>query len=169
MFNPARDAVYLAEILAHQGQFQEAGKAFNKAGHVDEAVNMFADLRQWDDAKRFAALSSTVDARELLRRQAEWSEEVSDWSSAADMFVKGGEPAKAVRLLGEKMPPGWAKQMTDIAVDLKLHDTNRPILFQSASYLAGKPKKKRNHLDQRNLLACLQYTACLPAYLSLFF
>ena len=101
---------------------------------------MFADLRRWDDAKRFAALSATIDARELLRRQAEWSEEVSDWSSAADMFVKGGEPAKAVRLLGEKMPPGWAKQMTDVAVDLKLHDTNRPILFQSAAYLAGKKK-----------------------------
>jgi hypothetical protein len=27
-----RDAVYLAEILAHQGAFQDAGKAFNKVG-----------------------------------------------------------------------------------------------------------------------------------------
>lgn len=127
---------------------------------------MFADLRRWDDAKRFAALSATIDARELLRRQAEWSEEVSDWSSAADMFVKGGEPAKAVRLLGEKMPPGWAKQMTDVAVDLKLHDTNRPILFQSAAYLAGKKKKptwtKETSAPACNTLpACLQYTACL--------
>jgi hypothetical protein len=59
--------VYLAEILAHQGSFQDAGKAFNKAGHVDKAVDMFADLRQWDDAKRFAALSNTTDARELIR------------------------------------------------------------------------------------------------------
>ena len=83
-----RDAVYLAEILAHQGAFQDAGKAFNKAGHVDRAVDMFADLRLWDDAKRFAALSSTIDARELIRRQGEWSVEVSDWASAADMFVK---------------------------------------------------------------------------------
>ena len=92
-----RDTVYLAEIPAHQGAFQDAGKAFNKAGHVDRAVDMFADLRLWDDAKRFAALSSTIDARELIRRQGEWSVEVSDWASAADMFVKGGEPAKATR------------------------------------------------------------------------
>jgi intraflagellar transport protein 122 len=53
------------------------------------------------------------------------------------MFVKGGEPLKAVRLLGEKQPAGWAKQLADIAVDLPAHDVNRPVLLQCASYLAA--------------------------------
>lgn len=44
---------------------------------ADKAITMFIDLRQWEEAKVFAASSGgSVDAKELTRRQAEWAEEV---------------------------------------------------------------------------------------------
>lgn len=44
---------------------------------TDKAISMFIDLRQWEEAKVFAASSGgAVDAKELTRRQAEWAEEV---------------------------------------------------------------------------------------------
>lgn len=46
-------------------------------GMADKAITMFIDLRQWEEAKVFAASSGgSVDAKELTRRQAEWAEEV---------------------------------------------------------------------------------------------
>lgn len=46
---------------------------------ADKAITMFIDLRQWEEAKVFAASSGgSVDTKELTRRQAEWAEEVSE-------------------------------------------------------------------------------------------
>jgi uncharacterized membrane protein YgcG len=77
---------------------------------------------RWDDALLFAANTkdqSQKDAnKELIRRQAEWNEEVGDWVRAAEMFVKSGDANKAVRLLGDNQPNGWAQFMSTIASDL---------------------------------------------------
>ena len=127
--------VYRAEIMAFQGQYQEAAKAFARAGSIESAINMFADLRQWEEAKVFAASSDKIDSRELVRRQAEWAEEVGDWSSAADMYVGAGDPKRAVEILGEKKPSKWADQMASIAADMA-KETNRQTLMMCAKHLA---------------------------------
>lgn len=48
-------AVFQAEILAYAGRYQDAAKAFTRAGKVELAIDLFADLRQWEEAKLFAA------------------------------------------------------------------------------------------------------------------
>ncbi|KAJ8607792.1 hypothetical protein CTAYLR_009237 [Chrysophaeum taylorii] len=105
--------VLQGELLAYAGQYQEAAKVFSRAGKVQLAIDLFADLRQWEEAKMFAA-SSDVDSRELVRRQAEWAEEIEDWNAAAEMYVSV-DPARAVQLLGERRHPGWVKQLASIA------------------------------------------------------
>lgn len=46
---------------------------------VDKAISMFIELRQWDEAKVFAASSGgLISGQELTRRQAEWAEEASE-------------------------------------------------------------------------------------------
>ena len=50
--------------MAFQGQYQDAAKAFARAGSIESAINMFADLRQWEEAKVFAASSEKIDSRE---------------------------------------------------------------------------------------------------------
>ncbi len=66
------------------------------AGAVDRAMEMFSDLRQFDEAKKWAeefAASGRGDQRsvqELINRQAEWSEEVKNYDAAAEMYIKVG-------------------------------------------------------------------------------
>ena len=47
-----------AEICAWSGDYQEAAKAYARMGEVEKAINLFVDLRQWDEAKVFAAGNS---------------------------------------------------------------------------------------------------------------
>lgn len=89
-----------ADALAYSGKYQEAASVFVKNGQPELAIELFADLRQWDEAKTFAA-SSTIDTRDLVRRQAEWAEEVGDWATAADLYVSSKESMRAVRVLGD--------------------------------------------------------------------
>eukprot|EP00854_Cymbomonas_tetramitiformis_P014886 gene14886-17599_t len=45
------DSLYLAEILAYQGRYQEAAKMYAKCNRVELAMEMFSDLRQFEEAK----------------------------------------------------------------------------------------------------------------------
>ena len=70
---------------------------------------------------------------------------------AGDKPVQGGDPLKSVKLLGEKQPEGWAKQLADIAVDLPAHNANRPVLLQCASYLADAGEVSQSVACERTL------------------
>ncbi|CAD8208598.1 unnamed protein product [Paramecium pentaurelia] len=43
-----------AEALAYQGRFMDAGNLLIKVGQADRAVQLFKELRRWDDAINFA-------------------------------------------------------------------------------------------------------------------
>eukprot|EP00903_Cladosiphon_okamuranus_P013353 g12445.t1 len=102
------EACSSAELLAHQGNYQGAAKTWARNGMADKAISMFIDLRQWEEAKVFAASSGgSVDAKELTRRQAEWAEEVGDWSVASDLFLKSGEPLRAAEITIKGKGEGW--------------------------------------------------------------
>ena len=106
------EALFRAESFAYQGKFQEAAKVFAKAGRVDKAMEMFSDLRQFDEAKRWAeeyATSKGGDVsvvQEFVHRQAEWAEEVSDYASAASMYIQAKKKYdKAVAAPGQDRRP----------------------------------------------------------------
>ena len=40
-------------MLAHQGKYQEAAKLYCKANRVERAIDMFSDLRKWDEARQY--------------------------------------------------------------------------------------------------------------------
>ncbi|CAM9531119.1 unnamed protein product [Ectocarpus sp. 6 AP-2014] len=104
-----------AELLAHQGNYQGAAKTWARNGMADKAITMFIDLRQWEEAKVFAASSGgAVDAKELTRRQAEWAEEVGDWSVASELFLKSGEPLRAAEITIKGRGEGWQDALAEI-------------------------------------------------------
>lgn len=107
-----QDQLFLAEILAYQGQYQDAAKVYSRAGHVDKAIDMFTDLRQWEEANLFAASSDAIDSKTLVKRQAEWAEEVGDWKAAAEMYVQAGDYLKAIRINGERQ---WHSELVEVA------------------------------------------------------
>ena len=103
-----------AQILAWSGKYQEAAKCYARMGEVSKAINLFVDLRQWEEAKVFAAGTNSIDSSDLVRRQAEWAEETNDWKKAAEMFLTAGEPLRAVRIIGENKGKDWQTVMIEI-------------------------------------------------------
>ena len=72
----------------YQSRFTDAARVFEKAGHVDLAIEMFLDLKRYDDAKNYAGKgSSKHSVSDLMKRQAEWSKATADWRSASEMYV----------------------------------------------------------------------------------
>jgi hypothetical protein len=70
-------------------------------------MEMFSDLRQFDEAKKWAeefAASGRGDQRsvqELINRQAEWSEEVKNYDAAAEMYIKAKKFDRAIAILAK--------------------------------------------------------------------
>mmetsp|Transcript_3049 Transcript_3049/g.4655 ORF Transcript_3049/g.4655 Transcript_3049/m.4655 type:complete len:1198 (+) Transcript_3049:84-3677(+) len=132
----ADDQLFLAEIFAHQSKYQEAAKLFAKCGHTERAIEMFSDLRQWEEAKQFAQNSDSMNVKELIRRQAEWSEETSDWKAAAQMYLASGDYMRGIAILGER---GWVDQLIEVTRNLAKSET------QALSLCATYFRKAENH------------------------
>ena len=90
-----------AEILAFQGQYQQAARVLAQAGQVQKAIDLFSDLRKWEEAAEFARNAEGIDVRELMRAQAEWSVEMSDLPGAAKMWLAAGCYTEAIKLFQE--------------------------------------------------------------------
>lgn len=100
------DDAMMAEVFAFQGKYQEAAKRYQRIGMTERAMQMFSDLRQFDEAKRWAeSVGSSVGGgghvQELMQRQAEWSEEVNNNAQAAEMYIKLNKFERAIALLGK--------------------------------------------------------------------
>ena len=69
-------------VTGVQGKYEEAAAAYERVGAVEQAMEMWTDLRQFDKASQWAERagqgSASVDA--LRAQQALWSEEVKDLS-----------------------------------------------------------------------------------------
>lgn len=109
----AADSQYLAEVLAYAGKYQDAAKLHIKAGTVDKAVEMFADMRLWAEARKFAeeAAQGRVDVSGLMLKQAAWCEDSGDVTAAATIYSGLGMAARAVTLLAER---GLYVQLLDL-------------------------------------------------------
>ena len=114
-----------------------------------DGVRATQDLRQWDEAKAFAQASKNVDATELTRKQAEWAEETSDWSAAADLQVSAGNALQAVRLLHEHKPEGWIEKLSlivrRVAAEDVLRQCARAFLANGADPCGNTPSTRRRH------------------------
>jgi intraflagellar transport protein 122 len=131
------DAVFVGRILAYEGRYLDAAKAFEKAGAVDHAIEMYTDLRQWDAAKAFAAKSKSMDVGHLTRMQAEWSRDTADWKSAAVMFADSGDYEGAINLLVDHK---GADQLIQLA--RRLPKTEEVHLRRIAEFFRGNNQPK---------------------------
>lgn len=65
----------------------------------------------------------------LISRQAEWSEEVEDVKSAAEMYIQAKNYDKAVALLGKH---GWGDMLLQVVREID--KTEKDLLLKCASY-----------------------------------
>jgi len=105
-----------AQVLAFQGKYAEAAQLFGRAKHHNLAVEMFTELRKWDEAKNWAqqgekagsnskgapvlgdAKTEDSIAQGLILKQAASSEEDGDLRAAGEMYLTAGQHRKAVEI-----------------------------------------------------------------------
>ncbi|ETV94469.1 hypothetical protein H310_11793 [Aphanomyces invadans] len=133
-------AIVLAEILAYQGKFHMAAKLLGDYDEATKAIQLFSDLRMWDDAKKYAAASKSIDVKQLVQDQAKWAEDVHDWRAATEMYLASGNVPKAVQIMGAR---GWFNDLMEV---VQRPDCDPKVLSMCAEYLlhAGKFKQCRD-------------------------
>jgi len=112
-----------AQVLAFQGKYTEAAQCFGRAKQYNLAVEMYTELRKWDEAKHWAhqgekfgakasgiaanagvkdgAVAKSVEsdiAQGLILKQAASSEEDGDERAAGEMYLTAGQYRKAVEI-----------------------------------------------------------------------
>ncbi|XP_064399631.1 intraflagellar transport protein 122 homolog isoform X2 [Halichondria panicea] len=121
---------FLADIFAYQGKFNEAGQLYKKCGKPEKAVELFMDLRQFEQAKEFAVKSETLDVKHLIAKEADWAKTTNDAQSACDMYLAAGEYLKAVELMGDN---GWVEKILNLVHEVGKGETE--ILSSCAHHL----------------------------------
>lgn len=111
------DQLFLAEIYAYQGKYKEAAKYFAKSGHESKAIEMYADLKKWGEAKQICPNDDNL--KDLIRRQARWAEETGDWQEAADMWVQSADYMRAIMIMGDR---GWLDSLIDVCRQLNKNE-----------------------------------------------
>ena len=131
--------LFLAEVLAYQGRFKDAAKMFAKAQAPEKAMEMFSDLRQFDEARKwaedYASQAGSLGGRsvqDLVQRQAEWCEEVKDEKAACSMYIQARKFDKAMSLISKN---GWSEELIEIV--RLLDKSSAKLLNQAAQIFVG--------------------------------
>ncbi|CAH1783917.1 unnamed protein product [Owenia fusiformis] len=122
--------VFLADVCAYRGKFQDAAKLYKRTGHEEKAMNMYTDLRMFDYAKEFVGSGDAGDKKMLISKQADWAKNINEPKQAAEMYISAGEYSKAIEIIGDH---GWSDMLIDVA--RKLDKADRESLTKCAMYL----------------------------------
>jgi len=114
---PEEEQLVTAQVLAFQGKYGEAAQFFGRAKQFNMAVEMYTELRKWDEAKHWAqqgekaaprtpagektaeaAKADDTIAQGLILKQAASSEEDGDLRAAGEMYMTAGQTKKAVEI-----------------------------------------------------------------------
>ena len=112
--------IFIGDILAWQGKFHEAARLYRKCGRSDKAVAMFTDLRLFDQAQDYMSGDNTKDRLSLLKKRADWAQNVNDPHAAADMYLNAGEVLKAVEIMATN---GWIPMLVDVGRKIDASET----------------------------------------------
>ncbi|PAA93686.1 hypothetical protein BOX15_Mlig006330g1 [Macrostomum lignano] len=104
--------VFLGDIYAYMGKFAEAAKKYKEAGQEHRAMNMYTDLKMFDQAKDYMADSHPEEQKTLMAKQADWARDQNNPKSAAEMYMTAGEYDKAIEMMGKH---GWTEMLIDVA------------------------------------------------------
>lgn len=111
---PPLDSSWVAEMLAYEGHHQEAAKLYARSGKLREAIRLFTDLRQWEDAKMFARNAGQADVSELTVQQANWLQEINDWKGSSELFITMGQFMPAAKIIVENQDEGWQDALIEV-------------------------------------------------------
>lgn len=70
VLSPEEEQLVMAQVMAFQGKYQEAAQAFSHAKQPQLAVEMYTELRKWDEAKYWAQQSEKMSAQAKVAQPA---------------------------------------------------------------------------------------------------
>ncbi len=129
--------------MAYQGKYQEAASAFVKAGKTNEAVQLFIELKKFDEAQRFIKIggASNEETREALSNiyleQAEWSRANGNWKIAGQLYMTSKNYKKAIDIYTKE---NYFEGLIEVCRILE-RDGNEQILISCAQLF----KKNKEH------------------------
>lgn len=107
-------ALWRAEVLAYEGHFGEAAKIYARMGNVEQAIRLLVDLRRWDDARMFSQNAGRSDLNDLIMGQANWQDEIGEWSSASELYLSLGRYMQAAGVIVKKGGDGWTVKLIEL-------------------------------------------------------
>ncbi|XP_041281752.1 intraflagellar transport protein 122 homolog isoform X2 [Onychostruthus taczanowskii] len=121
--------LFLADVYAYQGKFQEAAKLYKRSGRESLALEMYSELRMFDHAKEFLGSGDPKDTKMLIKKQADWAKDINEPKAAVEMYLSAGEHMRAIEISGDH---GWVDMLIEIA--RKLDKAEREPLAKCAFY-----------------------------------
>lgn len=106
------DAVIRAEILAYQGNYNEAANILMKANNYKRAMELYVELDDWDRVNEIIARTKVNGgedsksrapsiSKELIKMQADSAKRNGNYKLASELYVKGGYTKEAIDVCGE--------------------------------------------------------------------
>ncbi|EJD73786.1 hypothetical protein LOAG_18816 [Loa loa] len=129
----AKKELMLGFIKAYEGRYREAAILFRKTGCEQKTLEMFTDLRMFDQAQELLSSASGETQKTLLRRRADWAQNSNEPMIAVEMFVASGDYDKAVNLM---IKNNWIDMLINLAH--RIDRSNVDVLRTIGNYLAKK-------------------------------
>uniref|UniRef100_UPI00358E285F intraflagellar transport protein 122 homolog isoform X2 n=1 Tax=Myxine glutinosa TaxID=7769 RepID=UPI00358E285F len=138
--------IFCAELYAQQGRFQEAAQLYKSSGNEEHAMKMYMELRMFDKAKEFVGAGNVKDTTMLIKKKADWAQNIHDPRTAAEMYLSAGEHSKAIEIIGHN---NWVDML--IGVARKLDKAERSALAACARHLQRLGKYKHAEESLRKM------------------
>ncbi|GMT24409.1 hypothetical protein PFISCL1PPCAC_15706 [Pristionchus fissidentatus] len=134
MIKNREDSVLIrSKILAYNRRFERVAELYKKHGYEHEAMQLFTDLRMFDDAQALMHSTTGETQKTLMRKRADWARDSNEPRVAAEMFIASGDYEKAVNILIEY---DWL----DVAIIMmgKFDRNDKDLSLKLAEYLSKK-------------------------------
>ncbi|XP_075229721.1 intraflagellar transport protein Oseg1 isoform X2 [Lycorma delicatula] len=112
--------LFIADILAYRGKFKEAARVYQRCTQEHRALAMYTDLRMFDLAQEFLGSGDNIDRKALLRKKADWAQNINEPKAAAEMYLSAGDTLTAISIIGEN---GWVDMLVDVGRRLDKAET----------------------------------------------